>query len=227
VQYVKKGQIHISGGGGGLHQIQKSTHKQGSDVTQNWHYMYMRGGKTEWVWLIMGPAVTLSVFDLMRTISCHVLNYVLFTEAITHLLRTSLCECVKTSTWVAKTVLEKQHQETGMQKLIYLTTIQYVYVNMIYLTNRILIYQQKMLASNDIFLWSSPTNVYESVQKWFSLSLMQTERVRSTTRTSLRIVGASHRKFETRTSRTEFRNKIIWTFVSQGFTGEYWRSNIN
>jgi hypothetical protein len=61
----------------------------------------MRRGKTEWVRLIIGPAFTLSVeflaFDLMRTIPRHLLNYVLFTEAITHLLRTLLRECAKES----------------------------------------------------------------------------------------------------------------------------------
>jgi hypothetical protein len=33
------------------------------------------------------------VFDLMRTIPCHLFNYVIFTEAITHLPRTLLREC--------------------------------------------------------------------------------------------------------------------------------------
>jgi len=46
----------------------------------------------------MGSAVKLRVeflvFDLMRTIPCHLLNYVLFAEAITHLFRTLLRECV-------------------------------------------------------------------------------------------------------------------------------------
>ena len=35
VQYMREGQIHISWGGGGLHQLQKSTHIQGNGVTQN------------------------------------------------------------------------------------------------------------------------------------------------------------------------------------------------
>jgi len=70
--------------------------------------------------------------------------------------------------WVAKTVLEQTYQETGMQKLIYLTTIQYVYVNVSYFNYRILLYQRKMLTANDILLWSSLINIYGSVQKWFN-----------------------------------------------------------
>ena len=53
---------------------------------------------------------------------------------------------------MAKTVLEQTHQETGMQKLIYLMTIQYVYVNVSYFNYRILLYQRKMLTANDILL---------------------------------------------------------------------------